>query len=337
MIYKYRDNDFSGVNGFMFARKPGLDKSVPFYAMNIGDAVETMSIVKFREEAPTLTIEYSTDKTNWSTLGTTSTTALTYTLNPGDVVFLRCKTTAWCNDASPNNFNNITGVSKIGGNIMSLLYGNSFTGNETTFRGSTRQFESLNKNGINSNTTLKDAYDLILPATTLAERCYCNMFYGCTRLTKVPELPATTMVSGCYMAMFRGCSVLSKVPVLPATTLADYCYANMFTNCTLLRNAPELPATTLAEDCYGYMFSGCTRLTTAPELPATTLAKYCYSGMFNGCSNLNYIKCLATNMSATGCTNLWVEGVASTGIFYKNYSAHWSTGVNGIPEGWRVY
>ena len=96
-----------------------------------------------------------------------------------------------------------------------------------------------------------------------------------------------------------------------------------------------LPATTLTEDCYAAMFAGCTSLVNAPELPATTLVDKCYEGMFQYCSSLNYIKCLATDISATDCTSSWVHGVASYGLFIKDTNmSSWTTGNNGIPTGW---
>ena len=111
----------------------------------------------------------------------------------------------------------------------------------------------------------------------------------------------------------------------------------MLSNCTSITTAPALPATTLDYYCYRYMFQNCTSLTKAPELPATTLANSCYGYMFNGCAKLNYIKCLATDISATGCTKSWVSGVASTGTFVKPSSmTSWTTGVNGVPNNWTV-
>ncbi len=185
-----------------------------------------------------------------------------------------------------------------------------------------------------------------LPATTLTESCYDNMFRNCTSLTGVSiTLPATTLATLCYRGMFSYCSNLVSVPsnLLPVTTLAEDCYAYMFQYCTSLTTAPTLPATTLAtisvDDncCYGFMFKNCTSLTTAPELPATTLTERCYQQMFYGCSSLNKITCNATNISATDCTKDWVSGVASTGTFKKNLSmSSWTTGVNGIPSGWTV-
>ena len=216
-------------------------------------------------------------------------------------------------------------------------------------------------------TGIKNVSADFLPATTLAEYCYGQMFYGCTSLTTAPQLPATTLESQCYEAMFDGCTSLSTAPALPVTTLASYCYRYMFHGCTSLTTAPALPATTLASGCYRGMFQGCTSLTTAPQLPATTLEDSCYNSMFSGCSSLtaapelpattlatqcylkmfyncsklNYIKAMFTTTPSTYIGS-WVYGVASSGTFVKNKNATWdvtATSDNnyiGIPLGWTV-
>ena len=125
--------------------------------------------------------------------------------------------------------------------------------------------------------------------------------------------------------------------VLPATTLTTNCYEYMFSGCTGLTSAPVLPATTLANYCYKDMFNGCAGLTSAPELPATTLTTNCYNGMFRNCSSLNSVTCLATNISATGATADWLNGVAALGTFTKATSTDWgSRGVSTIPSGWAI-
>ena len=108
-----------------------------------------------------------------------------------------------------------------------------------------------------------------------------------------------------------------------------------------LKNHPDkplvLPATTLKQDCYFNMFYGCKGLTVAPELPATTLAPSCYRSMFESCTNLNYVRCLATDISASGCTLNWLNNVAASGLFVKAAGMEgWTRGNNGIPEGWTV-
>ena len=167
---------------------------------------------------------------------------------------------------------------------------------------------------------------------------FFSMFEGCTGITSAGNLllPAITLTDTCYYAMFRYCTSLVTPPELPATELGRYCYNNMFRGCTLLTTAPELPATALTDSCYQSMFYDCTSLTTAPDLLAPVLASNSYSDMFRGCTSLNSIKCLATDRSATNCTNRWVEGVSATGTFTKTSTTSWSTGNNGIPSGWTV-
>ena len=193
-------------------------------------------------------------------------------------------------------------------------------------------------NSMFQNCTKLTTVPSVLPATTLASECYSSMFHRCTSLTTAPELPATTLAQSCYVNMFRECAI-TTAPVLPATTLANKCYNSMFFKCTSLTTAPSvLPATTLANNCYDAMFQGCSSLTTAPELPATTLVSSCYNAMFSGCTHLNYIKCLATNISVTSSTSNWVKSVAASGTFIKEASmTSWTEGINGIPSGWTVY
>ena len=124
------------------------------------------------------------------------------------------------------------------------------------------------------------------------------------------------------------------------TTLSqNTMFESLFQSCNKIINANNLilPATTLADYCYYFMFDACSSLTTAPELPATTLTTFCYERMFYGCTALNYIKCLATDISAYNCTLNWLNNVSSTGTFVKNASmSSWTTGVDGIPSGWTV-
>ena len=198
-----------------------------------------------------------------------------------------------------------SGQFEVYGNIMSLISGDSFANADTI-----TDADALS--GLFSGaTTLTSAENLILPATILAESCYKEMFHYCGNLTSAPALPATTLTNNCYEYMFKGC--------------------------TSLTSAPELSAATLTSGCYSCMFQDCSSLTTAPELPATTLVNYCYFSMFRGCARLNYIKCLATDISASMCTSYLADGVASTGTFVKAASMNdWTTGNNGIPNGWTV-
>ena len=298
---------------------------------------------------------YSIDDSEWVSLPNDTNTP---SINIGQTIKIKglnIKT-----DTRNNHFI-INGRCKLSGTIMSIIYGDKpyeekiplnidFTGafcNCTSivsvapdFLPATTLADGCYQDMFYGCTSLTVAPEL--PATTLADGCYKFMFYGCTSLTTAPELPATTLASNCYRYMFQNCTSLTTAPELPVTTLANYCYYGMFNGCTSLTTAPELPATTLTNSCYYNMFSGCTSLTTAPELPATTLASNCYSLMFLNCSKLNYIKMLATDVSAYNCLHSWVDNISSTGTFVKNpamTSLPTATSSNyyaGIPSGWSV-
>lgn len=286
-----------------------------------------------------MAIQYSKNGGAWTQI-TSTTGGANISVSAGDVVKVKAPDgvtrTTLClenNDSYYNAFRGCTAGYTLAGNVMSLLDGENF-GTMTTLTDS-RNFMYL----FRASTGLTDALNLLLPANTLATMSYRSMFADCTALTTLPEFPAMTLATACYQGMCNSCSALTTLPILPATTLAVDCYNYMFPNCTSLTTAPAnmLPATAVTNSCYKQMFTGCSNLTTAPYLPAKTLAQDAYYSMFNGCSKLNYIKCLATNISVgTGSTTDWVSGVASSGTFVKDASMTWSRGVNGIPTSWTV-
>lgn len=153
----------------------------------------------------------------------------------------------------------------------------------------------------------------------------------------------TSIGNFCLMYVFQGIGVVNAENLkLPATTLATCAYAGMFRNCNNLITAPELPATTLGIQCYIGMFSQCKNLTKAPDLLYTgAVPGAAYYNMFSDCKKLNYVKCLATDVSADAwgskATGNWLYKVASTGTFVKHPDMNdWETGGNGIPTNWTV-
>ena len=218
------------------------------------------------------------------------------TLNTGDKVSFRAKADRSSAQSTQNYFNfSMKGKIEAWHNVMSLYRTNDFA-----------TYESV------------------------VVHAFYRLFRECTSLIKSPALPATTLASGCYTSMFSGCTSLAKNPALPATTLAS--------GCTSLAKNPALPATTLASGCYQYMFWGCRSLTKALALPATTLADKCYYQMFYGCSSLNEVRCKMpssySSSQISSYANNWLYGVSSTGTFYTNVDAKWSSGASGIPTSW---
>ena len=59
--------------------------------------------------------------------------------------------------------------------------------------------------------------------------------------------------------------------------------------------------------------------------------------MFKVCSNLSTVACLATDISADGCTSTWLQGAgtnATTKTFTTPSTTTWSNNESGIPSGW---
>lgn len=192
-------------------------------------------------------------------------------------------------------------------------------------------------------TSLKYVPDL--SASAIGSYAYTYMFSGCTSLETAPNISATTFYKNGCDSMFKGCTALTTPPSRIGTEnsiINSGTCLSMFSGCTSLVTAPELPSVNLRYQCYNMMFSYCTSLTKSPLLPATTLtrkgsdsASMCYADMFWGCSSLNEITCLLES-GGNYYTSGWVDGVASTGTFYKNPNRTWVTGTNGVPSGWTV-
>lgn len=201
----------------------------------------------------------------------------------------------------------ITRSCNLTGNCNSLLFGDNAAKNYSLAEYS-YAFYKLFYNCTN----IKSVSETFLPAMALSNYCYGYMFYGCTGLTKSPNLPSQTLVGSCYYQMYYGCTSLTNPGTIEARTLATYC-------------------------CYG-IFYNCSSLTTAPTLWAEALVSYCYYYMFTGCTNLTYIKMCAKTASGYYQMYYWASRISSTGTFvmYQDAAAWINTGSNGIPTGWTV-
>ena len=141
--------------------------------------------------------------------------------------------------------------------------------------------------------------------------------------------------------MFWGCTRLTTIPnnLLPGATLAWKCYSSMFSGCTGLTTIPELPATTLASSCYTNMFEGCSSLVETPEgwyLPAQTISEGSCMGMFSGCSKLHK---MAVSYSGTIVSSNWsnfLSDVSWAGTFYYSKNQTKENMQSIVPSGWRL-
>ena len=107
---------------------------------------------------------------------------------------------------------------EIYGNVMSLLKGKDNLESATAleaknaFYGLFAGAEKL----VNNTERL-----LVLPATTLTEGCYQDMFNGCKGIEKAPELPAPKLEKNCYQEMFYDCAKLNSVTCLATDIKAE--------------------------------------------------------------------------------------------------------------------
>ena len=107
---------------------------------------------------------------------------------------------------------------EIYGNVMSLLKGKDNLESATTIEANNAfygLFAGADKL-VNNTERL-----LVLPATTLTEGCYDNMFSGCKGIEKAPELPAPKLEKGCYQEMFYDCAKLNSVKCLASDVAAS--------------------------------------------------------------------------------------------------------------------
>ena len=149
-----------------------------------------------------------------------------------------------------------------------------------------------------------------------------------------------TEIFGNVMSLLKGKDNLES-----ATTIeANNAFYGLFAGADKLVNNDErllvLPATTLTEGCYDNMVSGCKGIEKAPELPAPKLEKGCYQEMFFDCSKLNSVKCLATDISAEGCTKNWLTnaGTEATGEKVLETAVPMTSGSDdGVPDGWTSF
>jgi hypothetical protein len=182
------------------------------------------------------------------------------------------------------------------GNMMSLIDKDGFATN-TTLTEPYAFFHLFQRSDYEPATTIRNhpTKDIVLPATTLTYNCYDGLFADCQGITRAPQLPATTLADWCYCMMFSGTGI-TEAPALPATTLSNACYSDMFMNCTSLAAAPELPAPTLVEGCYSSMFSGCSSLGYVKCLATDISADYCTTGWLSGVAATGtFVKAAAMN------------------------------------------
>lgn len=223
--------------GRVLWHKP-VDYTEPFYVENTTNEDEVVTFYSV-PDGGTAYLWKSSDGVNWTRVPREEGFNFYVTVSPHQKMYFRYRIGTYL----PTSLQ-ILNIYKIGGNIMSLFYGDDFNG-QTEFQSNTKGnvFNGIFQN----NSLLTDASKLLLPATRLTRYCYGLMFLRCSSLTGVPELPATTLSELCYDYMFGSCTSLTTAPELLATRLVNKCYSRMFMDCTNLTYVKCLATTNVNE------------------------------------------------------------------------------------------
>lgn len=306
-------------------------------------------------------IEYSKNKTNWTTETITSNMVITIPLSQGEKVYFRNDNGYFSNNLAEGNGKfrikiRATQNHSIGGDITTL-YNYSYNPNVTMPEGCFRYLFGVDLHDVliedkkyELNPNLIDASQLKLPSfclplvnnkRTLPTGCYAGMFMMTSGLINPPQSIQCQGVGeeSCHR-MFKG-SHITNTPELPATVIATNGYTEMFMVCKFITSVPVLPATSVGEYAYYYMFSGCDNISGTVTLPATTPSKRAYIAMFNECPSLTTAIISATtlkektlgmlfyNCSSMSDITVYATNINPSNMTFGGVAVNW---VNGVSE-----
>ncbi len=274
--------------------------SIPFWIENRNQN-ESAELHINADRTDARNFKYSTDGTTW--------TATKPDIPAGGRVYIKANATTWSVNGE-DIWNAKIGASQqfnVGGNIMSIFYGDYFTGAETTFPDPTKEYILC---GMFTRTGVIDASELIIP---------------------VQYMPV-----GACRSFFLECEQLQKgLASLPATQLGHHCYQGMYENCHAMTVANSvLPALHVPQNAYEGMFGHDENFATAPEIMAQTGEYRAIADTFYDCESINAVTVHLTSWN-NDVTSGWLHNTASTGVITKPAGLSIpSDSESGCPTGW---
>lgn len=200
----------------------------------------------------TAPIQYSINGGTWTTIG--DEVGTTYTidnLSNGDVIRFKGLNPTYCLDKNAEwGFSGSSIGFDVKGNIMSLIYGDNFSG-QTAMTSAWTFYQLF------ASTELLSSKDLVLPSIELTESCYRSMFGNSTSMTETMDvLPATIGANTCYAYMYNNTRI-KTAPVISISDVSQLTSActNMFASCSALIRATSLTQGTLGNN-YAYFING---------------------------------------------------------------------------------
>ena len=272
-------------NGITVYEKETKEYFITFYSanrfsINIGDLPST----PYWDG----TIEYSTDKVNWTTWSNTRSSVNAASDGVNYNLYLRGNNNTIITGSNANYsqakavwYISVSGSGRVNayGDMTCLLDWQKVKNGETVTPG-TSAFRYM----FYGDTKLRDVSNLIMP-TTLSNRCCYGMFWS-SKIINTPKLPALTVPLYAYAVMFASCANLYTFQGIDATTVADHGCYQMFSNCSTLTVIEKglLITSFTGEYALSYMFINCTSIATLFKLNCLTLTNWSYENMYRGCS-----------------------------------------------------
>ena len=192
-------------------------------------------IVSFSLKGDNALLEYNLDETGWKQYMDNA----EITLERGHKVAFRSTKdhTNWNADQGYQFYCYKPGSTKdkrdgkfsVGGNFASLILGNAYDDAASL---SSYSYVNFFKN----HKSLTDASQLVIPMLKCSKESFKSLFDGCSGLVSGPAvLPATTLAEKCYRNMFLNCSSLENAPYIAAESRADGAFQRMFAGCSSLK------------------------------------------------------------------------------------------------------
>jgi hypothetical protein len=224
-------------------------------------------------------------------------------------------------DGSNNLRINSTADCYVYGNAMSLIYYTDFAGKTEIADKYVLQKLFINNTHIKNHVSL----DVVLPATTLSESCYKMMFYGCTGITRAPELPAPTLTKDCYNHMFFNCNNLNSIKCMAADVSAQNCTTNWLVNVAAAGNFTSVQQNSIwkAKDVCSGIPKGWTAnppfiLPNAKEIPLTLEAIEAGTITLTNPGEFNYLKYSKNNGEKTDASDTIEVNAGDKICFFAN-------------------
>ena len=278
------------------------------------------------------TLEYSTDKTNWTSFSSSTTVHAVYSNSLKQyVVYYRGKSNTQLSGQSEaggfaleSSSSNLSYVKVIGDINCLLDYSVVAIGN-------TPQYDNYCFYCLFRDCYLITECEFTLPERTVPHYAYAYMFQGCDRLTKPPVIGAKTVGEYGMYSMFYGCTSLhsmdqdsfdiysvnsyglasmfydSGLETAPAFTtsqlmLQESACEEMYSNChSLITGVPEMHLYVIGNMCCYCMYNSCESLTTGTKLDIhADISGHAFQQMYMECSGLTDPGSIAQNNKSAG-------------------------------------